>query len=144
MAEKTAEKAQKMVSDLLLAGFSGVKIAEGSGVNQFTISAIKLGKQSRITEKVYDKIWNFWDENLPSKEKMEELRKNEAAAPKAKPQTKRKYTKKAKLDKAGIDSFINKNFVPVDVNAFESMIDRLILQYDDVLNELKSIKRQIQ
>jgi hypothetical protein len=36
-----------------------------------TIGAIKKVTQSRITEKVYDKIWTFWDEHAPPKDEVE-------------------------------------------------------------------------
>lgn len=158
--EKTAEAAQKMIADLLIAGFSGVKISKGTGVNQITIGNLRNGKNSRVTEAVYDKIWDFWSENVPPKEELEKIRAEKAAvqepsetsAPDA-PKPKRKYTKRSATktgkkagSKSGFPStegFINRNYVPVDLTALHTTIDRLISRFAESLKELEAIRKQI-
>ncbi|MBN1446449.1 MAG: hypothetical protein JXA28_00860 [Bacteroidetes bacterium] len=73
--EKTVERAHEMIHDLRRAGISGQKIAKGSGVNPVTIGQIRNGKSGRITEKIFDRIWDFWSENAPPKDEREAARK---------------------------------------------------------------------
>jgi hypothetical protein len=165
MSEKTAEAAQKMIQDLLLAGFSGVKISKGTGVNQITIGNLKNGKNARVTETVYDKIWDFWSENVPSKDVLEKLRAEKASSKSAQSapnkaessgssknassKPKRKYTRRsgekssAKTSFPGTEGFINRNYVPVDLTALHATIDNLISRFSDSLKELEAIRKQI-
>lgn len=163
--EKTAEKAQQMIQDLILAGFSGVKISKGSGVNQITIGNLKNGKNSRVTEVVFDKLWDFWSENVPPQAELEKLRaeKGQPASASAgtraqktpekatasipsKPapsKPKRKYTKRTKQTAPPSTSFINKNYVPVDINALTATVDSLIDRFSEAVKELEAIRKQI-
>lgn len=159
MSEKTVEKAQQMIQDLLLAGYSGVKISEGSGVNQVTIGALKNGKSQRVTEKVFDRLWDYWSENVPPKEKLEQLRAEKGqstgrkkasekapaseSAQTASAKPKRKYTKRSVSETPSTEGFINRNYVPVDLNALNTTIDKLISQFSDTLKELEAIRKQI-
>jgi len=72
--EKTVERAHEMIHDLVRAGFSGEKISREAGVSSPTIGQIRNGKSGRITEKVFDKIWNYWSEHAPPKDEREAAR----------------------------------------------------------------------
>lgn len=155
--EKTAEKAQKMINDLLLAGFSGVKISEGSGINQLTISLLKNGKSKRITEKVYDRLWNFWDENLPPDDELQRLRttsnatvqhatkdsttvetQNQAAAP-----TKRKYARRTPVAASDATTLVNRNIVAIDKMALVSVLDSILSSFVEASNQLNDIRKML-
>jgi hypothetical protein len=161
MSEKTVKKAQMMVHDLLLLGFSGVKISDGAGVNQVTIGSIRNGKSQRISEKVFDRIWDFWSEHAPPKEELEKLRAEKSAKLKSpqptkmqastaptsptasQPKPKRKYTKRVSTKPVEAGSFISRQYVPVDLTVLRNTIDNLIAQFSEAVAELESIREQI-
>jgi len=155
--EKSVDRAQRMIKDLLLAGYSGVKISEGSGINQVTIGALKNGKSQRVTDKVFNRLWDYWSENVPPKDELEKLRAEKtpsttvqkapekASASKTEGQKpKRKYTKRTKSEAPSTaEGFINRQYVPVDLTALNNTIDKLISQFSDTLKELEAIRKQI-
>jgi hypothetical protein len=63
--EKTVERARQMLTELTMAGIPMTKVSKDAGVNSVTIWQIKKGGQSRISERVFDSIWDFWSENAP-------------------------------------------------------------------------------
>jgi hypothetical protein len=63
--EKTVERARQMLTELTMAGVPMTKVAKGAGVNGVTLWQLKKGGQSRISERVFDSIWDFWSENAP-------------------------------------------------------------------------------
>lgn len=165
LTEKTVDKAQRMIHDLLLVGVSGEKIAKGTKISSMTISAIKNGKNQRISEKVYDAIWEFYDEQAPPREEMERLRAERAsdvptstasapnskrtpkAASKLKPKVNAESRKAHKASGAEIlidfSGFINRDYVPVNVPLLTQRIDDLIDRFRQAVNELEQIKSQI-
>lgn len=152
-----------MIHDLLLVGISGEKIARATKISSMTISSIKNGKNKRISEKVYDAIWEFYDEQAPPREEMERLRAERAfeAPASMTPAPKTKRTPKAasklkvnvespKAPKAGesdtlIDfaGFINRDYVPVNVPMLTQQIDGLVARFRQAVIELEQIKSQI-
>jgi transcriptional regulator with XRE-family HTH domain len=169
MTEKTVEKARQMIHDLLILGFSGAKIAKGTGITEMTISSIKNGKSQRVSEKVFDKLWNFFDETAPPRAEMERIRSEKAPATEAPnvpakqsisgtaepdaPKPKRKYTKRigssgeadssTKVTFPNTEGFINRQLVPVDLSALNNRIDHLIAQFSEALKQLHAIRKQI-
>ena len=63
--EKTVERAYQMIMDLTSAGVSMNKITKGAKVDYITVLRIKDGTRKRISERVFDSIWDFWSENAP-------------------------------------------------------------------------------
>lgn len=63
--EKTVERACQMIMDLTSAGVSMNKITKGAKVDYITVLRIKDGTRKRISERVFDSIWDFWSENAP-------------------------------------------------------------------------------
>lgn len=163
LTEKTPDKAQRMIHDLLLVGISGEKIAKGTKISSMTISAIKNGKNKRISEKVFDAIWNFYDEKAPPREEMERLRAERASEVPASPVTMVKQTPKAasklkpkvnaenpKAHKPSgtsvtidLTGFISRDYLPVNVPLLTQQIDGLIARFRQAVIELEQIKSQI-
>lgn len=63
--EKTVERAYQMITDLTSAGVSMNRITKGAKVDYITVLRIKDGTRKRISERVFDSIWDFWSENAP-------------------------------------------------------------------------------
>lgn len=156
MNEKTPQKAQRMILDLLLLGISGEKIAKGTKISAMTISSIKNGRNQRISEKVFDKIWNFYDEKAPPRTEMEKLReeKGNVELPQQKPEEKAAPKSKTEKPDSGtptapkrpvkdFSGFISTDYVPVNLKALNEQIDGLISQFQSALDELNAIKAQI-
>jgi lambda repressor-like predicted transcriptional regulator len=77
--EKTVERARQMLTELTMAGVPMTKVAKGAGVNGVTLWQLKKGGQSRISERVFDSIWDFWSEHAPPRANGQSVDGNEAA-----------------------------------------------------------------
>jgi hypothetical protein len=79
--EKTVERARQMLTELTMAGIPITKVSKEAGVNSVTIWQIKKGGQSRISERVFDSIWDFWSENAPPRTDGQEAATGPVEAP---------------------------------------------------------------
>jgi DNA-binding Xre family transcriptional regulator len=166
LSEKTPDKAQRMIHDLLLVGVSGQKISKNTGISEMTISAIKNGRNKRVSEAVFDKIWEYYDEQAPPREEMDKIREegaSKATGPRVKAAPKAKQTPKAtsklkpkvnaespKAQLAGVSDtpidftgMINRQYIPVNVPLLSQRIDELITRFQHAVSELEQIKSQI-
>lgn len=165
--EKTVERAQQMIRDLLRAGFSGKDISQGSGVNPNTIGSLRNGKSTRVTDKVFDRIWDYWSEHAPPKDDnrppdeeetpvaiknksiSEAARKSlrkaaEGTNGDAVAKTKEAPAPRQRHPEASSGSFVSRQHVPVDISALTAVIRRLVSRFEDAKRELEEIRKEIQ
>ncbi|MCB2203471.1 hypothetical protein KQI65_01885 [bacterium] len=114
--EKTVENAREMVQDLLRAGISGLKIAEGSGVSSATVANIRNGRSTVVRAKVFDRIRDYWLKSVEWKEDS---------------------TVKTTMD------LISHDHVPVNADAMKAIIERLIGNFEAAVKELASIRKEL-
>jgi hypothetical protein len=143
MAIGKLAEATHVLQSLLASGWSGAAISKVSGINQVTIGSIKNEKSSRISDKVYAKIMALKDTKNPAGTRTTKSTSVAAPMPAVKSEKSKKPGPKKKVAVPTSGSFINPNYVPVDIVQLRGVIDSLIAQFDGALQELQHIKKQI-
>ena len=157
MSEDRVTIMRDTLQALIADGWSAAAIAKLGGVNQITIGNLKNGKASRITDKVHDRIMSL-KRRIDAGEVEQPKRGRKAAAgkaaagkgspspagsvsaPRAAAAAKRPSDAASGADFRGM---INTQYVPVDVERLQEMIDVLINRFTGAIEELESIKKQL-
>lgn len=162
MSEDRVTIMRDTLQALIADGWSAAAIAKLGGVNQITIGNLKNGKASRITDKVHDRIMSL-KRRIDAGEVEQPKRGRKAAAgkaaagkaaagkgspspagrvsaPRAAAAAKRPSDAASGADFRGM---INTQYVPVDVERLQEMIDALINRFTGAIEELESIKKQL-
>jgi|GEM_PF-1475827 len=156
MADENFVNAQKHIADLMAKGWTVAAISKFSGVNQITLGNIKNNKSSRLTDKVYQKIFDFkkraeaGEFTQPVRGRRSPAQKGTGKAPaKATPKTKAtpKATAKVKASASPgaseFPSIISPNYVSVDITQLQSVIDTVIENFTQSLSELQNLKKML-
>lgn len=160
--EKTVDRAQKMIHDLLGSGLMMKDVVSGTGVNPTTLGWIRKGRTDKIAERTFDRIWDYWSEQASPKDEREAerevpestktisdaskeaLRKSRKTAEKTKKvETKVAPSPRQKRPERTYDGFVSRQHVPVDAELFTTVIDRLIDRFEAAKKELEGIQREI-
>lgn len=160
--EKTVERAQKMIHDLLHGGLMMKDIVSGTGVNPTTLGWIRKGRTEKIAERTFDRIWDYWSEQAPPKDERgsagevpdstktisaaskEALKKSRKTAEKTK-KVEPKVTppRRQKRPERTYDGFVSRQHVPIDAEVFTTVIDRLIDRFEAAKKELEGVRKEI-
>ena len=142
------DQAKQMVQQLVEKGYSVPQIYRDTEITRQTLYKLRDGKSLRVLDRTYDRLRKYWREvmngkTMPGEESLTPETPVETPQKDVAVKTTKTPSRRQKRPETSYESFVSRQHVPVDVELFTTVIDRLIDRFEAAKKELEGIRKEM-